>query len=246
MLWKIPWSSTPVIYLALREQIRIPVTSATSMFNPESRDRGLMKHKFILTFLFLGLSGQLAWGEAQQNEARLRQELDKIIKKYWVGQLNPEKVTVTKAGGYSAYLTIKENFDLQKGSTKISLCKGSEMYLNGDEIWHIDTKSPGCKVGDYEAAAGTTITFWESQSNELRSIVIAKAVEERGYTWPANSTLFFDTDENNKLRLYKVELGGDLKGTKYKKGTFVYVGRFIDDTGRRDNELHLFGEDVHL
>ena len=205
-----------------------------------------MRYKFILMIFFLDLSGQMALGEAQQNEDRLRQELDKIIKKYWVGQLNPEKVTVTKAGGYSAYLTIKENFDLQKGSTKISLCKGSEMYLNGDEIWHIDTKSPGCKVGEYEAAAGTTISFWETETNRLRSLVIAKSMKVRGYTWPANSNLLFGYGPDPLGYLYAVELGADLEGTKFKKGQRVYVGEIIDDTGKRDDKLSLEGDEHHL
>ena len=205
-----------------------------------------MRYKFILMIFFLDLSGQMALGEAQQNEDRLRQELDKIIKKYWVGQLNPEKVTVTKAGGYSAYLTIKENFDLQKGSTKISLCKGSEMYLNGDEIWHIDTKSPGCKVGEYEAAAGTTISFWETETNRLRSLVIAKSMKVRGYTWPAKSTLFFESGPDPLGYLYAVELGDDLKGTTFGKGQKVFVGEIIDTTGKRNDVLSLDGEDPHL
>ena len=202
-----------------------------------------MRYKFILMIFFLDLSGQMALGEAQQNEDRLRQELDKIIKKYWVGQLNPEKVTVTKAGGYSAYLTIKENFDLQKGSTKISLCKGSEMYLNGDEIWHIDTKSAGCKVGDYEAAAGTTITFSEDQSNLLTSIVTARPIKARGREWPANSKLLFYFKDGGEIFVYAVVLGEDLKGTPYKKGDKVYIGSIMDEDDKMSDELSLSGED---
>ena len=169
-----------------------------------------------------------------------------FVGKYWAGQLSAEDLGFKLGAIDDLDVEILTKVSFKKKEIAIVLTKGAIVRFRGIEIMTVDTKSAGFKVGEYEAAAGTTISFWESQSNELRSIVIAKAVEERGYTWPANSTLFFDTDENNKLRLYKVELGGDLKGTKYKKGTFVYVGRFIDDTGRRDNELHLFGEDVHL
>ncbi|MCB0387074.1 MAG: hypothetical protein KDD43_16890, partial [Bdellovibrionales bacterium] len=114
------------------------------------------------------------------------------------------------------------------------------------EIWHIDTKSPGCKVGDYEAAVGTTISFWESESNRLRSLVIAKSMKVRGYTWPANSNLLFGYGPDPLGYLYAVELGADLKGTKFKKGQRVYVGEIIDDTGKRDDKLSLEGDEHHL
>ena len=205
-----------------------------------------MRGVIVIVVAIFCSSGSWADESSKLDPPPSQSEIAAFIKKNWGSQFSAEDVVFVRGGMHRFTFEFKNEVNLQKHGVKIHVCKGAEIRFNGSEIWDFDTKSPGCKVGEYEAAAGTTISFWESQSNELRSIVIAKAVEERGYTWPANSTLFFDTDENNKLRLYKVELGGDLKGTKFKKGTFVYVGRFIDDTGRRDNELHLFGEDVHL
>ena len=167
-------------------------------------------------------------------------------KKYWDNQFKQEDLNVIHGDHRRIEAVAKREIKLKRGDLQIVVCSGSTVRITGKEIYYIDTKSPGCKVGEYEAAAGTTISFWESQSNELRSIVIAKAVKVRGYTWPANSKLLFEKDENRKLRLYAVELGDDLAGTDYLKGQKVYVGRIIDDTGRRNDELSTHGEDPIL
>ena len=127
---------------------------------------------------------------------------DGLIEKFRVfnrdflsGKLSADSVEVKEGGIRRFVLRFLQTVDFQHRETKLVFCKDSIVEFYGSQISEINTKSPGCKVGDYEAAVGTTISFWESQSNELRSIVIAKAVDERGYTWPANSTLFFDTDE---------------------------------------------------
>ena len=167
-------------------------------------------------------------------------------KKYWDNQFKQEDLNVIHGDHRRIEAVAKREIKLKRGDLQIVVCSGSTVRITGKEIYYIDTKSPGCKVGEYEAAAGTTISFWESQSNELRSIVIAKAVKVRGYTWPAKSTLFFESGPDPLGYLYAVELGDDLKGTTFGKGQKVFVGEIIDTTGKRNDVLSLDGEDPHL
>ena len=185
-------------------------------------------------------------GAETKGKDRLVRELEKLNSRYWSGKIPIGIVEVVEAGNYDVDLIVKDAFELTLNSKRVTLCKDAKVRFVRGEIWHIDTKSPGCKVGEYEAAAGTTISFWESQSNELRSIVIAKAVKVRGYTWPAKSTLFFESGPDPLGYLYAVELGDDLKGTTFGKGQKVFVGEIIDTTGKRNDVLSLDGEDPHL
>ncbi|MCC7405072.1 MAG: hypothetical protein IT288_11800 [Bdellovibrionales bacterium] len=166
--------------------------------------------------------------------------------KYWSGQIKPETLTVKNGDGRRMEMVFTKTVVISKGSEKVVICKRSKVRFTGAEIYYIEANSAGCKVGDLEAVEGTTIEFWEDGENTLRSIKIAKSTILRGYTWPAQSTLYFDNDEDRKPRLYAALLGADLKGTQFTSGQKVYVGRIIDDTGRRNDELSLVGEDPTL
>jgi len=170
----------------------------------------------------------------------------KFVETYWAGKITPDDLAFVR--GYEDDLTVKfiKALTIDKKGTAIHVCANSQVRFIGRMIWEIEAKSAGCKVGDLEAVEGTTIEFWESSVNSVRSIVTAKPAKLRGYIWPARSTLFFDTDPERKPRLYAALLGDDLKGSQFTSGQKVYVGRIIDDTGRRNDELSLVGEDPIL
>ncbi|MCB9086639.1 MAG: hypothetical protein H6624_20020 [Bdellovibrionaceae bacterium] len=210
-----------------------------------------MSNRFVrvLVAVFLAvviLSSQDTYGAETKGKDRLEKELEKLNSRYWGGKIPVGRVKVVEAGNYDVDLVAMDVFELKRNSIGVILCKDAEVRFVRSEIWHINTKSAGCKVGEYEAAAGTTISFWETETNRLRSLVIAKSMKVRGYTWPANSNLLFGYGPDPLGYLYAVELGADLEGTKFKKGQRVYVGEIIDDTGKRDDKLSLEGDEHHL
>jgi len=169
-----------------------------------------------------------------------------FTQEYWSGEIKPEDLTVINGDGRRMEVIFKKTVVISKGSEKVVICKGSKVRFTGSEIYHIDAKSPGCKVGDLEAVEGTTIGFWESEDNLLRSIVTAKPVKMRSHTWPAKSQLLFYFYDKGGLMLYAAVLGSDLKGTKYKAGQKVYIGSIRDSDAEQTDTLSLYGEDPTL
>ncbi|MCB9084356.1 MAG: hypothetical protein H6624_08420 [Bdellovibrionaceae bacterium] len=175
---------------------------------------------------------------------------DGLIEKFRVfnrdflsGKLSADSVEVKEGGIRRFVLRFLQKMDFQHRETKLVFCKDSIVEFYGSQISEINTKSPGCKVGDYEAAAGTTITFSAGQSNFLTSIVTAKPVKARGREWPANSKLLFYFKDGGDIFVYAVVLGEDLKGTPYKKGDKVYIGSIMEEDDKMSDELSLSGED---
>ena len=166
-----------------------------------------------------------------------------FVGKYWAGQLSAEDLGFKLGAIDDLDVEILRNVSFKKKKVAIVLTKGAIVRFRGIEIMTVDTKSPGCKVGDYEAAAGTTITFSEDQSNLLTSIVTARPIKARGREWPANSKLLFYFKDGGEIFVYAVVLGEDLKGTPYKKGDKVYIGSIMDEDDKMSDELSLSGED---
>ncbi|MCB0387073.1 MAG: hypothetical protein KDD43_16885, partial [Bdellovibrionales bacterium] len=96
-------------------------------------------------------------GAETKGKDRLVRELEKLNSRYWSGKIPIGIVEVVEAGNYDVDLIVKDAFELTLNSKRVTLCKDAKVRFVRGEIWHIDTKSPGCKVGDYEAAVGTTI-----------------------------------------------------------------------------------------
>ena len=170
-------------------------------------------------------------------------DIGPFSKKYWDNQFKKEDLNVIHGDHRRIEAVAKREIKLKRGDLQIVVCSGSTVRITGKEIYYIDTKSPGCKVGDYEAAAGTTITFSEDQSNLLTSIVTARPIKARGREWPANSKLLFYFKDGGEIFVYAVVLGEDLKGTPYKKGDKVYIGSIMDEDDKMSDELSLSGED---
>ena len=166
-----------------------------------------------------------------------------FVGKYWAGQLSAEDLGFKLGAIDDLDVEILRNVSFKKKKVAIVLTKGAIVRFRGIEIMTVDTKSAGCKVGDYEAAAGTTITFSEDQSNLLTSIVTARPIKARGREWPANSKLLFYFKDGGDIFVYAVVLGEDLKGTPYKKGDKVYIGSIMDEDDKMSDELSLSGED---
>jgi len=173
-------------------------------------------------------------------------DLREFISKYWPGQFDSGAVSLVRGGGPHFTLRFERATSFRKGDTSLTLSKGSIVEFNGDLIYSVETKSPGCKVGDLEAVEGTTIEFWEADHNLIRALVTSKPVRLRGYTWPAKSKLLFYIDEKINPILYAVVLGGDLKGTEYKVGQKVYIGKLGDPDAQKSGPLSLNGQDPTL
>jgi len=173
-------------------------------------------------------------------------DLREFISKYWPGQFDSGAVSHVRGGDPYLTLRFERTTSFKKGDTSLTLSKGSIVAFNGDLIYGVETKSPGCKVGDLEAVEGTTIRFSETEHNTLKAIVTAKPVQLRGYTWPANSNLLFFIDDEINPMLYAVVLGEDLKGTPYKAGQKVYIGKLEDSDAKKTGTLSLTGRDPTL
>ena len=202
-----------------------------------------MRGVIVIVVAIFCSSGSWADESSKLDPPPSQSEIAAFIKKNWGSQFSAEDVVFVRGGMHRFTFEFKNEVNLQKHGVKIHVCKGAEIRFNGSEIWDFNTKSAGCKVGEYEAAAGTTITFSAGQSNFLTSIVTAKPVKARGREWPANSKLLFYFKDGGDIFVYAVVLGEDLKGTPYKKGDKVYIGSIMEEDDKMSDELSLSGED---